>query len=65
MIACDFIFLLLLKNLELQQELRKANNSLGEHKEMVEELKEKIISTDFQNLKIHEELKKKVRKMKF
>ncbi|KAM3831703.1 centromere-associated protein E [Vipera latastei] len=41
------------------QELREANNSLREHKKMVEELKEKIISTDFQTSKIHEELKKK------
>ncbi|XP_032080246.1 centromere-associated protein E [Thamnophis elegans] len=46
-------------NLELQQELREANNSLREHKEMVEELKEKIVTTDFQTLKVHEELKKK------
>ncbi|KAG8134457.1 hypothetical protein E2320_007579 [Naja naja] len=46
-------------NLELQQELREAN-SLREHKEMVEELKEKIVSIDSQTLKIHEELKKKI-----
>ncbi|XP_034298093.1 centromere-associated protein E isoform X1 [Pantherophis guttatus] len=46
-------------NLELQQELREANNSLREHEEMVKELKEKIVTTDFQTLKIHEELKKK------
>ncbi|XP_007443959.2 centromere-associated protein E-like [Python bivittatus] len=46
-------------NLELQEQLRDANNSLREHKEMVEELKGKIIATDSQTSKIHEELKKK------
>lgn len=52
----------LLKNLELQEQLKEANNSLSEHKEMVEELKGKIKATDSQTSKIHEELKQKVRK---
>ncbi|XP_015683746.1 centromere-associated protein E, partial [Protobothrops mucrosquamatus] len=46
-------------NLELQEQLKEANNSLSEHKEMVEELKGKIIATDSQTSKIHEELKQK------
>ncbi|XP_070614040.1 centromere-associated protein E isoform X4 [Erythrolamprus reginae] len=46
-------------NLKLQQELNEANNSLREREKMVKELKEKIVTADFQTLKIHEELKKK------
>ncbi|XP_013920380.1 PREDICTED: centromere-associated protein E [Thamnophis sirtalis] len=46
-------------NLELQEQLNEANNSLREHKEMVEELKGKTIATDSQTSKIDEELKQK------
>ncbi|XP_063166802.1 centromere-associated protein E [Candoia aspera] len=46
-------------NLELQEQLREANNSLREQKEMVEELKGKVIATDSRTSKIHDELKKK------
>ncbi|XP_058049106.1 centromere-associated protein E [Ahaetulla prasina] len=46
-------------NLELQEQLREANNSLREHKEMIEELKGKTIAIDSQTSKIDEELRQK------